>query len=156
MGGTSYSSTDVSLKEFSGEKNLEIQLTERIARSRKQGRRNYLASYTCYAVAIAASLLTTIALAAGLEDLSKTALVILTAIPGTILLVNSVFSLDKRATWHYKRARHCNGVLMRLRFEGLGLAAASEDIRKFDDAMEAEYPKFGMMPQPQSQSEKLS
>lgn len=148
MGGTSYS-TDADSKDFSDKKSLGIKLKERTTRSRKQARRNYFASYTCYAVAIITSLLSTIAISA--ELLPKTGLVILTAIPGTILLVNSVFSLDKKAAWHYKRARHCDGILMRLRFEDLSLAAASEDLRKFEEEMDAQYPKFGMMPQPQPQ-----
>ena len=143
MGGTGYGS-DVFLKDFSGKKDLEIYLTERLARARKHAKLNYFAAYTCYAVAIAASLFGTIV--AATEFLPKVVLIILTAIPGSVLLVNSVFSLDKKATWHYKRASHYNGVLRRLRFEDLSLADASKTLRNFSEKMEAEYPKFGMMP----------
>lgn len=139
-----HTTEEPSKKSFS-QKDFLTDYAERIKGYREHARHNYFAACTCYAVAIGASLLGTIV--AATDILPKAALAVLTAIPGTALLVNSVFSLEKKSAWFFKKARRYDGTLMRLRFEGLDLASASKDLRTFDEEMEGEYPKFGMMPQ---------
>lgn len=128
------------MDDFKGKLNSDI------ARYRVHARHNYFASYACYLVAIAASLLTTI-LAASTDYLSKGTLAFLSAVPGTALLVNSVLSLEAKTRWYWKKARKYDGILMSLSHENLPLAEASKEKRTFDEEMEKEYPKFGMLPQ---------
>ncbi len=137
MGGSIYS--DNSVASFTDA------LEQRITNSRKNARRNYFSAYICYGVAIATSLLAT--LAAATDFLPKANLAVLTAIPGTALLVNSVFSFENKSNWYWRKARRYDGILMSVRFEGLELSSASKDLRIYDEKMEAEYPKFGMIPQ---------
>ena len=146
--------TESSLKNSFSSKEFETMLVQNTARNRKHAKRNYLTAYVCYAIAIAASLLSTIAIAADFP--SKPVLALVAAIPGTALLVNSVFSLEKKSAWHYEKYHHYESLLYRVRFEGFSIPSASKELRTFNEEMERLYPKFGMMPQAIQQRESLN
>jgi hypothetical protein len=152
MGGNVYD-TELRPKDSPNEKDFETMLAQRIVRYRVHARRNYLAAYTCYAVAIAASLLGAVAATAGF--LPQSAFPVVTAIPGTSLLINSVFSLEKKSAWFYEKLHHYDSLLMRVRFEGFSISSANKELRIFDKEMEPLFPKFGMMPQVVQQKETL-
>jgi hypothetical protein len=137
--------TELLPKNSSDKKDFEARLEQRMARQYKHARRNYLAAYTCYAVAIVSSLFGTVAVAT--QFLPTAGLAIVTAIPGTALLINSVFSLEKKSAWFYKKYYHYDSMLWRVQFEDFSISAASKELRIFDKEMEPLFPKFGMMPQ---------
>ena len=137
MGTTFYS-------DSSGE-SLKAALEIRNASARRNARRNYFASFACYAIAIVTSLVATIAISVDL--LPKAWLATLSAVPGTALLVASVFSFEKKSEWYWTRQRFYDAILMRLTYEKLEVATASKELRIFDAEMEKQYPKFGAMPQ---------
>jgi preprotein translocase subunit SecY len=81
--------------------NLETDLEARAAKSRRHARKNDLYAVACYALAVLGSFFAT--LLAAFSDLPRAAVAAATAIPGTALLINSVFSFEKKAQWHRRR-----------------------------------------------------
>jgi hypothetical protein len=126
------------------EETFILSLNDGISRYRKHARRNYSGAYTCYVIAIVASALAT--LSASLDLLPKSLLAALTALPGAVLLFNSILVLEAKTRWYWTKARFYDGLLHRIQYEDCQLAQASKDKRVFDERMEAEYPKFGMLP----------
>jgi len=71
---------------------------------------------------------------------------IVTAIPGTALLLNAKTLFDKKANWHRRKKQRYEALLMALRFESKPMAEVSQTIGVFDAEMEREYPSFGAFP----------
>jgi hypothetical protein len=116
-------------------------LTDRAAKFRAHARKNDAAAAFCYLGAIVGSLAATICTAfAGLD---RWALTLITAIPGTVLLVNSVFAFDKKCRWHRKRKKKYDAFAMRIRYEDTDAAAISRELREFEDKIDEDYPRLG-------------
>ncbi|OOP56479.1 MAG: hypothetical protein AYP45_08995 [Candidatus Brocadia carolinensis] len=120
---------------------LHAYLIERAAKSRKHARKNDYISTLCYLAAIVASFAATLCAAFG--DLPKAAIAAITAIPGTALLLNSVFCFDKKCQWHRRRKLKYDTFSMRMSYEGADAASISRELREFEEKADADYPRFG-------------
>jgi hypothetical protein len=125
-----------------GRSRLETELEARAAKSRRHARKNDLYAVACYAFAILGSFAAT--LLAAFSDLPKAIIAGATAVPGTALLVNSVFSFEKKAQWHRRRKMKYDALMMRLRFEDAETAAVSREWREFEEGISRDYPRFGV------------
>ena len=122
---------------------FETYLSERAAKSRAHARKNDAACMICYVAAIAGSFLATICAAFG--DLPKAAIAALTAIPGTALLANSVFSFERKCLWHRRRKINYDALAMKLQYEGSDVATLSKELRQFEAKADLDYPRFGAL-----------
>ena len=136
MGSSSYSDTV--------ETSLAADIALRLAKTRRNARRNYFIAYGCGGAAIVGSFAATLCVAFG--DLPKPVIAGLTALPGTALLLNNVLALEKKAQWSWKKVRKYDSMLMCLRHEARDVSAAAKELREFEEKMEEEYPRFGMLP----------
>lgn len=118
-------------------------LVQRAAKFRAHARRNDRAATFCYLVAIGGSLAATLCAAFG--ELPRWLVASTTAVPGTALLVSSVFAFDKKCRWHRKRKLKYDALAMRMRFEGGDAATISKELREFEEKFDADYPRFGAL-----------
>jgi hypothetical protein len=131
---------------------LETELALRATKSRRHARKNDLYGVACYALAILGSFFAT--LLAAFSDLPKAVVAAATAIPGTALLINSVFSFEKKAQWHRRRKMKYDALTMRLLYEAADPAAVSREWREFDEAVSRDYPHFGVFLSTDSKEER--
>lgn len=120
---------------------FEALLDQRGAKARRHARKNDLAAMLCYVVAVVGSFAAT--LCAALSDLPKAVIAALTAIPGTVLLANSVFAFEQKCRWHRKRKLKYDDLALRLRFEGADVSVLSKELREFEHKADLDYPRFG-------------
>lgn len=118
-------------------------LTDDISRYRKHARRNSSVTFWCYVMAILSSALSTLMTFS--ELIPNSFLGMLSALPGLILLFNSVLALEAKAGWYWKKARLYDDLLNRIQYESFSITDASKEKRDFDKQMEEEYPRFGML-----------
>jgi hypothetical protein len=133
----------MSTEEADPRRAFEVHLAERAAKSRSHARKNDAACMVCYVVAIAGSFLATIGVAIG--DLPKAAIAALTAVPGTALLANSVFSFERKCVWHRRRKIKFDALAMKLRYEGADVATLSKELREYEAKADLDYPRFGAL-----------
>lgn len=133
---------------------FEALLDQRAARARRHARKNDWAAMFCYVVAIVGSFAAT--LCAALSDLPKAAIAALTAIPGTVLLANSVFAFEQKCRWHRKRKLKYDDFALRLKFEGADVSALSKELREFEHKADLDYPRFGSMSFAKSDDQKAA
>jgi hypothetical protein len=129
------------LNSLESREKLQAYLIERAAKSRVHARKNDSAATLCYFTAIGASFAATLCAAFG--DLPKAVIAAITAIPGTALLLNSVFCFDKKCQWHRRRKLKYDAFTMRIRYEGADTASVSRELREFEEKADADYPRFG-------------
>jgi hypothetical protein len=116
-------------------------LTSRAAKFRAHARKNDAIAAFCHLAAIGGSLTATIC--AAFADFPRWAITLISAVPGTALLANSVFAFDKKCRWHRKRKRKYDAFAMRIRYEGATSATISKELREFEDRIDDDYPRFG-------------
>lgn len=121
---------------------LETDLAERAVKSRRHARKNDFYAVACYGVAILGSFSATFM--AAFTDLPKLLIALTTAIPGTALLCNSVFSFEKKAQWHRRRKAKQDALVIRLRYEGADVPTVSREWREFEEGASRDYPHFGV------------
>lgn len=128
----------------SAESGLAADIAHRLATTRRNARRNYFIAYGCYGAAIVGSFSATLCVAFG--ELPKAVIAGITALPGTALLLNNVLALEKKAQWSWRKVRKYDSMLMGLRYEGRDMSEAAKELREFEEKMEEDYPRFGMLP----------
>jgi hypothetical protein len=99
-----------------------------------------------YIFVLAASIFSTIFALTG--TVSGGWLAVFTAVPGIVLLINSVFNLDERSQWHYEKTRQLSA-LLRLQQAGAKATSPAEVAEKWnriDAEMEKQRPKLGTLP----------
>ena len=111
--------------------------------AQNRGRRNRHFSFACLAVALLTSLATTLLVAT--DYLPKLVLAILTAVPGTALLANSVFRFDTKARWWWAKYHHLRGFRYQLLYEGRQPKDVSLELRTLLLDLEKTYPGFGSL-----------
>jgi hypothetical protein len=119
-------------------------LQEKSEKSKRNARKNYRTAYACHLLAIAASLVATIMAASASAPGAATAIV--TAIPGTALLFNSIFAFDRKANWYRKKKLRYDGLALEIQYESKSVGDAAKEIRIFEEEIEKEYPGFGAFP----------
>lgn len=120
-----------------------VEIIETRRQSHNQhARNNYKASFILYVVAIFASFIATLSVATTL--FSKELLAGITAIPGVVILFNSVMRLDEKSKWHYKYFHSLDKYWHQLKFEGAKESDVSKQIADLSETMQKEYPTFGM------------
>jgi len=122
---------------------FDAYVSERATKARYHARKNDAAAMACFLMALLGSFAAT--LCAALSDLPRFAIALLTAVPGTALLANSVFAFDRKCRWHRRRKARYDSVLVRMRFENGDVAVLSKELREFEEKAEKEYPRFGPM-----------
>jgi hypothetical protein len=120
---------------------LHAYLVQRAAKFRAHARKNDAAATFCYLTAIVGSFAATLCAAFG--DLPRSIIAPITAIPGTALLLNSVFSFDKKCRWHRKRKLKYDAFALRMKYESASAAIISRELREFEEKLDADYPRFG-------------
>ena len=128
-------------EESDARRTFQAYLSERALKARSHARKNDVACMICYVLAIAGSFAATICAAFG--KLPKEAIAALTAIPGTALLANSVFSFERKCFWHRRRKISYDALVMKLRYEGADTATLSKELREFEEKADLDYPRFG-------------
>src|SRR5450631_4207564 len=124
-------------------KDLLTELERDCEFARSRGLRNRHYSFACLAIALLASLATTLLVAT--DSLPRIALAILTAVPGTALLANSVFRFDSKARWWWARHHHLRGFRYQLLYEGRQPKDVSLEVRALLLDLEKTYPGFGTL-----------
>ena len=114
-----------------------------LSRCKKHAQRNSRGAHACYLIAIVVSGSSAVAVFS--EQLPKLVLAFFTALPGIVMLINSVLVLEPKTRWFWKKVNFYNGLLQRVEHEGLTVADANAKKRKFDDDMMKEYPSFGAL-----------
>jgi hypothetical protein len=120
---------------------LRDHLTQRATKARTHARKNDTAATLCFVTAITGSFAAT--LCAALADLPRALIAGITAVPGTVLLLNSVFAFDQKCRWHRRRKLKYDAFLIRLTYENADPAAVSRELREFEEKIDTEYPRFG-------------
>lgn len=120
---------------------LHSYLLLRAQKSRTHARKNDAAATLCFVTAIVGSFAATLCAAFG--DLPRALIAAITAVPGTALLLNSVFAFDRKCRWHRRRKLKYDAFAMRLTYEGADVASVSKELRTFEEKVDSDYPRFG-------------
>jgi len=119
-------------------------LVVRAAKFRGHARKNDAAATFCYLAAIGGSFAAT--LCAAFTALPGPSIAVITAIPGTALLFNSVFAFERKSRWHRKRKLRYDALALRLKYEDSNVSAISQELRDLDERLDADYPQLGATP----------
>ena len=125
---------------------IEEELAAEVKHYRRLARGNYFALFALYILAVAASVLSTLFAATG--ALTGGYLAVLTAIPGTVLLINNAFKFNARSQWHYEKTRRLTA-LLRLRqgaAQATSPAEVAEKWNRIGEEMEKLWPGWGTLP----------
>ncbi len=123
---------------------LEEYLHRQVVSSQKRGHYNYVASYVFSSVAILASFLAGLSVAA--HWFPETVLTVLSALPAAVLVISSQFRFLEKSSWHWRKAYALEGLLHQLRYEGMSESDMSEACRKLHEQMEVSSPGFQKYP----------
>jgi len=121
---------------------LAQEIARRSARADELARRYNFAAYTLLALAVGASAVASISVAAG--RLSPVSNAMLTAVPGIVVLVNSTFRFDEKARYYFQRRVSLDALGLRLRHESEDVIA--KELAVFIVADQGKYPSFGPLP----------
>jgi hypothetical protein len=117
---------------------IENQLTDELERSQRANRVNSNIAFCLSAVAVLASILAGLSVAA--QWFSKTTLVVLSSLPGAVLVVTEKFKFEDRSAWHRKRSYGLRSLLYQLQFEAKPQPEVSAAWRKLNDEMLSLWP----------------
>lgn len=121
---------------------LAQEIARRSARASELARRYNFATYTLLALAVSASAVASISVAAG--QLTPVTNAILTAVPAIVVLVNSTFRFDERARYYFERRVNLDALGLRLGHESEDVIA--KELSAFIVTDQGKYPPFGALP----------
>lgn len=115
-------------------------------------RYNYFTVWFLYLLSIGASIAATIM--AGIGGFDKTALTVVTAIPGVVILLSNTFKFSARSQWHYEKRRQLQA-LSRLA-ESSAKATSDPEVaekwNRIDEELEKSWPGWGELPKAANKS----
>jgi hypothetical protein len=123
---------------------LEKDLVERMSGSRSRARTNYFAAYFSLVIAVVASALGTISVAAG--GLWPAVNAVLAALPGIITLILVTFRFEARSDWWWQKYHGLDALYRGLRDEKRPNEIISKELSAFLQAHNAKWPSFGEPP----------
>lgn len=124
--------------------NLSIELDEAIERRRRSARRNYIAAYGLYVLALVASIVSTVLVS--LEYGSTQLRALLTALPAIALLTNNTLKFEERNQWHRRKRHYLEALKRRLQYSGAPEKEVAEEWTELNKRMALDFPSFGPMP----------
>lgn len=118
-----------------------LQLVESASeKSRTHAKRNDALATFCYFLAVVSSFVAAVVVYANAWQWLSA---LVTAVPGTALLTNSVFSFERKSEWHRRRLLNYRSLLLRLRYEGADILEISGELRRLEEEFQQSYPGFG-------------
>ena len=123
-------------------KRLKFELKNTKRHHLKLGRLNHRISFILYFAAVLASVFASILIADdfGLEH--KTTLIVITATPSWVLLLNNVLKFKEKASWYYKYYHLLSALERQLLDQGKPIKVVSQDLTNMRDKMHKIYPQF--------------
>ena len=119
---------------------LEEELNAQIAQAIARHKGNYMTAYALILIAVAASGVTTILVAAGAQW-PKESLAAIAALPGFIVLMLNTIPFDARADWWSTKQRRLEALRRSLLFEGQVPEAVSKAMTQFIDDHNEVWPR---------------
>lgn len=110
-----------------------------LARHRRHARFNHHCAFWVLALSIGASFAAAVLVAI---EVNRYAVVAVSALPGTMLVLNSTLRFDQKAQWHARKAYLIDAILRAVRFEELPVAEASRRLSEVQQQAESTYPGF--------------
>jgi hypothetical protein len=123
---------------------IESHLTKQIEQSKLNQQINGGIAFGLSAIAVFASIIAGLSVAA--QWFSKTTLVILSSLPGAVLVVSEKFRFDERSAFHRKKAYALRSLLYKSQFEAKPEAEVSAELRKLNDEMLSLWPGLSKGP----------
>jgi hypothetical protein len=120
---------------------LESTLDASMQRHQRMAEGNYRTAYCLSALAVIASIIAGLSVAA--DWFPRYVLAILSATPGAVLVVLDRLKLEERSDWHWRRVYALGGLLNQLRFEAKPEAEVSAAWSKLMIEMQPTWPRFG-------------
>lgn len=119
---------------------LERELVAAAAAARYYAKRNYVLGYLVAGVTVVASIAA--GLTAALTDY-KAVTGALASLPAAMVTASTVFRFEPKSGWFWQKAKALEALLRAIRFEGLGLADASQRFSDIEVNMERNWIGFG-------------
>jgi hypothetical protein len=124
--------------------NLAEDLRERIAVCRKRALRDYYAAYTVLSIALGASIVTTVSVAA--EWLPKGLTATLAALPAVAVGLTAAFKFEARSDWWWAQHHKFDALRRALLYEGRHESDVSREMTDFHAKHNEIWPTFGKLP----------
>ena len=124
------------------------QIQEDIDGCRRLARRNYLAAYTLFVLALASTVAATFVSASTSPPWLRA---LVTAIPGVVVLVHGTLKFQQKSRWYWNRVRKFEALVRKVKFESGSLAEVSREFSAISQKLEDDWPTFEPLPvQPSS------
>ena len=123
---------------------LAEELQKRIAEGRARALRDYYAAYTVLSIALGASIVTTVSVAA--EWLPKRVTATLAALPAVAVGLTAVFKFEARSDWWWAQNYKLDALRRALLYEGRDESDVSREMSDFLDKHNEIWPRFGKLP----------
>lgn len=121
-----------------------MQLKQGIERYKRWGENNQRAAFAVFAVAVLGIVAATILSA--FEDIPKAVRIPVTALPGVMVLINSIFRFEVKSRWHWEKTRGYEELLRALTIEHSPPEDISRKLSKLDQRMDEKWIWFGHLP----------
>jgi hypothetical protein len=126
------------------EKQLAEELQQLSAESRARALRDYYAAYTVLAIALGASIVTTVSVAA--EWLPKGVTATLAALPAAAVGLTAVFRFEARSDWWWTQCHKLDALRRALLYRGRDKSDVSREMDDFLAKHKQKWPGFGKLP----------
>ena len=113
-------------------------------RYKRWGENNQQTAFVVFAAAILGIIATTIL--STLDDIPKIVRALVTALPGVLMLTNSVFRFEAKSRWHWEKTRGYEELLRALIIEQAPPQDISRKLSKLDQRMDEKWIWFGHLP----------
>jgi len=122
---------------------IRNQLEEEKGRYRRHARNNYHAAYATTLIAVGASFIAGLSIAA--EWLAKDGLIVIAAIPGGVMILNNSLKFEARSHWHWRKFYALDAIVRGLDHEGLQEKDASEMLTVVNREMDEDWKSLGQV-----------
>jgi DNA segregation ATPase FtsK/SpoIIIE-like protein len=123
---------------------LAEELQQRSAECRARALRDYYAAYTVLSIALGASLVTTVSVAA--EWLPKGVTATLAALPAAAVGLTAVFKFEARSDWWWAQCYKLDALRHALLYQGRDKSDVSREMDDFLAKHNEIWPRFGKLP----------
>jgi hypothetical protein len=123
---------------------LADDLRERMAECRARAQRDYYAAYIVLSIALGASIVTSVSVAA--EWLPKGVTATLAALPAVAVGLTAVFKFEARSDWRWAMHHKLDALRRALLYEGRSESDVSREMSEFFAKHKETWPTFGRLP----------
>lgn len=122
---------------------IRVQLEREKKRYRRHARNNYHAAYGTTLIAVGASFIAGLSIAA--DWLPKDWLIVIAAIPGGVLILNNSLKFEIRSHWHWRKYYALDAIVRGLDYEGLQEKDASGKLTAVNREMDEDWKLLGQV-----------